>query len=83
MVQLLAGLITYLVLTIYCHKNYYEKDSIKHVRQLRILIQNQAPNSNTGSPEKDFDNQSFCTTSYAKTQPGITDKKLLTQVKNF
>ena len=41
MVQILAGLITYLLLAIYCHQNYNEKVSIKRVRQLRILIQNQ------------------------------------------
>jgi hypothetical protein len=41
MVQILAGLITYLLLAIYCHQKYNEKVSIKRVRQLRILIQNQ------------------------------------------
>ena len=41
MVQILAGLITYLLLAIYCHQKYDEKVSIKRVRQLRILIQNQ------------------------------------------
>lgn len=42
MVQLLAGLITYLLLAIYCHKHYREKISIKRVRALRIRIQNEA-----------------------------------------
>ena len=41
MVQILAGLIIYLLLAIYCHQKYNEKVSIKRVRQLRILIQNQ------------------------------------------
>jgi hypothetical protein len=41
MIQILAGLITYLLLAIYCHEKYNEKVSIKKVRQLRILIQNQ------------------------------------------
>ena len=41
MVQILAGLITYLLLAIYCHQKYNEKVSIKRVRQLRIVIQNQ------------------------------------------
>lgn len=41
MVQILSGLITYLLLAIYCHEKYNEKVSIKRVRQLRILIQNQ------------------------------------------
>lgn len=42
MVQILAGLITYLLLAIYCHEHYQEKVSIKRVRQLRIKIQNEA-----------------------------------------
>ena len=41
MVQILAGLITYLLLAIYCHKNHGEPVSIKRVRQLRIKIQNE------------------------------------------
>jgi hypothetical protein len=42
MVQILAGLITYLLLAIYCHDEYHEKVSIKRVRQLRIKIRNEA-----------------------------------------
>jgi IS4 transposase len=41
MIQILAGLITYLLLAIYCHKQFGEKVSIKRVRQLRIEIQNE------------------------------------------
>jgi len=41
MVQLLAGLITYLLLAIYCHKHFQEKVSIRRVRQLRIQIENE------------------------------------------
>ena len=41
MVQMLAGLITYLLLAIYCHNHYREKVSIKRVRELRIRIQNE------------------------------------------
>ena len=41
MVQILAGLITYLLLAIYCHVHYNEKVSIKRVRQLRTQIQNE------------------------------------------
>ena len=41
MVQILAGLITYLLLAIYCHRQYNERVSIKRVRQLRIHIQNE------------------------------------------
>jgi len=41
MVQILAGLITYLLLAIYCHRKFGERVSIKRVRQLRITIQNE------------------------------------------
>jgi hypothetical protein len=41
MVQILAGLVTYLLLAIYCHEQYQEKVSIKRVRELRIKIQNE------------------------------------------
>jgi len=42
MVQILAGLITYLLLAIYCHEQYNEKVSIKRVRELRNKIHNEA-----------------------------------------
>ena len=42
MVQLLAGLITFLLLSIYCEKHYSERVSIKRVRQLRIEIRNES-----------------------------------------
>lgn len=41
MVQILGGLITYLLLAIYCYENHGERVSIKRVRQLRIQIQNE------------------------------------------
>jgi IS4 transposase len=41
MVQMIAGLITYLLLSIYCQKHYQERVSIKRVRELRIKIQNE------------------------------------------
>jgi hypothetical protein len=41
MVQILSGLITYLLLAIYCHKHHGEKVSIKRVRELRIKIHNE------------------------------------------
>ncbi len=44
MVQILAGLITYLLLAIYCYEQHNEKVSIKRMRQLRIKIQNQLRN---------------------------------------
>jgi hypothetical protein len=36
MVQILSGLITYLLLAIYCHKHHGEKVSIERVRELLI-----------------------------------------------
>ena len=45
MVQLLAGLITYLLIAIYCHNNFNEKVSIKRVRELRIKIINELRSS--------------------------------------
>ncbi len=41
MAQILGGLITYLLMTIYCLKEFNEKVSIKRVRQLRTAIQNE------------------------------------------
>ena len=41
MVQIFAGLITYLLLAIHCHKNHGEPVTIKRVRELRIKIQNE------------------------------------------
>ena len=41
MVQILSGLITYLLLAIYCRQQHNEKVSIKRVRELRIKIENE------------------------------------------
>jgi len=48
MVQILAGLITYLLLAIYCREQHNEKVSIKRVRELRIKIQNEIRIDNSG-----------------------------------
>lgn len=42
LIQLLAGLITYLLLAIYCHEHFYERVSIKRVREIRIKLRNEA-----------------------------------------
>ena len=42
MVQILGGLITYLLLAIYCHENYNEKVNVERVRELRTQIQNES-----------------------------------------
>lgn len=41
MIQILAGLITYLLLAIYCHEQHGERVSIKRVRELRNKILNE------------------------------------------
>ena len=45
MVQILSGLITYLLLAIYCHEKHGEPVSIRRVRQLRNQIRNEANQS--------------------------------------
>lgn len=41
MAQIMGGLITYLLLAIYCHEEHKEKVSIQRVRELRIAIHNE------------------------------------------
>ncbi len=41
MVQILGGLITYMLMAIYCQENFQEKVSIYRFRQIRIAIQNE------------------------------------------
>ena len=41
MVQIMGGLITYLLMAIYCHQNFNEKVSIMRVRELRTIILNE------------------------------------------
>jgi hypothetical protein len=66
MVQILAGLITYLLLAIYCREQHNEKVSIKRVRELRIKIQNEiriASSSTVGSiSENDKISNSYAST---------------------
>ena len=42
LMQILAGLITYLLLAIYCHDQYRERVSIGRVREIRCNIRNEA-----------------------------------------
>ncbi|MFO8046524.1 MAG: transposase, partial [Halomonas sp.] len=42
LMQILAGLITYLLLAIYCHEEHGERVSINRVRELRNKIRNEA-----------------------------------------
>jgi len=57
MVQILAGLITYLLLAIYCREQHNEKVSIKRVRELRIKIDNEIRNATSNGVEPTFKNQ--------------------------
>ena len=55
MIQILAGLITYLLLAIYCHEEHGERVSKRRVRQLRTKILNE---SRMGDPQSaDSDQQ--------------------------
>ncbi|VAW83659.1 hypothetical protein MNBD_GAMMA16-183, partial [hydrothermal vent metagenome] len=51
MVQILSGLIPYLLLAIYCHEEHDEPVSIKRVRELRIRILNETRESERASLE--------------------------------
>lgn len=53
MVQILSGLITYLLLAIYCHEEHGEHVSIKRVRELRIKIQNETRELENVPPDHD------------------------------
>ena len=53
MVQILGGLITYLLLAIYCHEQHNEKVSIKRVRELRCKIKNEAAEFENVPPDRD------------------------------
>ena len=54
MVQILAGLITYLLLAIYCHSHFQEKVSIRRVRQLRTQIENELRCWPMGAEHQDY-----------------------------
>lgn len=58
MVQILSGLITYLLLAIYCHEQHGEHVSIKRVRELRTQILNETRGLQAGPPYSgDLDSQ--------------------------
>jgi hypothetical protein len=52
MVQILSGLITYLLLAIYCHEQHGETVSIRRVRGLRTQIRNEALQQAAAQKEK-------------------------------
>jgi hypothetical protein len=67
MVQILAGLITYLLLAIYCHQQHGENVSIKRVRELRLQIQNELRGSEASSPNDQFSKEQIFQWLYAIT----------------
>ena len=67
MLQMLAGLITYLLLAIYCHNNYNEKVSIKRVRELRIKMRNENKNLHFDSLKQNNLKEQMKSYKYAKT----------------
>jgi hypothetical protein len=69
MVQILAGLITYLLLAIYCRQQFNEKVSIKRVRQLRTAILNDLFTGCGGTPP-DLNRDNI-----------VKDQKIVTQAK--
>ncbi len=56
MVQILGGLITYLLMAIYCREHFNEKVSIKRVRELRTTILNELFNGPDDLPDRGKDN---------------------------
>ncbi len=57
MVQILGGLITYLLMAIYCPEQFNEKVSIKRIRQLRTTILNElmnGQNQGLGNPNGNY-----------------------------
>jgi hypothetical protein len=50
MVQILSGLITYLLLAIYCQEQHGESVSIRRVRELRNQIRNEATQQTAEQP---------------------------------
>ncbi len=67
MVQILAGLITYLLLAIYCHQQHNEPVNIQRVRELRIKIDNELRSGNSIFTQRSFNEQTTQNQAYAKT----------------
>lgn len=65
MIQILAGLITYLLLAIYCHEEHGERVSIKRVRQLRTKIINESRETDFQSVDSDQQDLDSTSDSYA------------------
>ena len=69
MVQILGGLITYLLMAIYCREQFNEKVSIKRIRELRTTILNELfSGTDDAPPNPSRDNV-------------VKDQKIITQAK--
>ena len=78
MVQIVSGLITYLLLAIYCREQHNEKVSIKRVRELRIKIQNETRITKNGTGGPDLKKTTKCQN--VMQEP---NRKLLRKNKDF
>jgi hypothetical protein len=67
MVQILSGLITYLLLAIYCHNSFQEKVSIRRVRQLRTQIENELRRWPMGTEHQQYEKEQKLRNVSAKT----------------
>ncbi len=67
MVQILSGLITYLLLAIYCHNSFQEKVSIRRVRQLRTQIENELRRWPMGAENQQYEKEQKLQNVSAKT----------------
>ncbi len=54
LMQILAGLITYLVLAVYCHKHFGKKVNIERLRKIRIQIQNELRRDSSDDSPHEF-----------------------------
>jgi hypothetical protein len=57
MVQILAGMITYLLMAIHCKEKYNQPVSVKKIRQLRIVINNELRNNTSNENTKFSEDQ--------------------------
>jgi len=76
MVQILSGLITYLLLAIYCHRKFQEKVSIRRVRQLRTQIENELRCWPIGDGCQEYVKEQKLQKVSAKIEPEITEERL-------
>ena len=67
MIQILSGLITYLLPALYCREHHGERVTIKRVRELRIKIQNELRETENAAPDPGAPSCKYTGMLYAKT----------------